>query len=404
MNNKIYLNYIEDLLLDTAKIHSWHLSPSYELIYSNHPTPAPLKNIFSLSTCNTYLKHHFEASISPLLMYDDLFFLWAAIPAYTENEHLINIHLLGPVFSSYTSDNYIKEKMDIQNMSIKSKKELLNLIEQIPVIPTAFFSNYVCQMYYTLNDTIISAGDIKLQNDPVLPNKKEKQPFISSTHTSYYYETLLLKSIQDGIPIPNIAALISSAQVGTMCPGDPLRQKKDEAISLITLFTRTAIQSGIMSEKAYTCSDYYIQSIEAVATVPEVIQLIEVMYLDITRQVHEFTCSNIHNHLVRDCMTYLDMHYKEKVNLDQLADTLGYTKYYISLRFKKETGMSISEYITKQRISYAKTMLDNPYISVQTISDELHFSTPSHFTSVFRKHTGITPTQYRNKKINTIPK
>ena len=100
------------------------------------------------------MKQHFQSSMEPFFLFDDFFFLWAAVPAYTEQKKLVNIHLLGPVFSSYTSDSYIKEKMDIKNMSVKSKTELLSLIDQIPVLPTAFLSHYVCQLYYTLNDTI----------------------------------------------------------------------------------------------------------------------------------------------------------------------------------------------------------------------------------------------------------
>ena len=114
-----------------------------------------------------FLQYIYEAALSvsmePFFLFDDFFFLWAAVPAYTEQKKLVNIHLLGPVFSSYTSDSYIKEKMDIKNMSVKSKTELLSLIDQIPVLPTAFLSHYVCQLYYTLNDALITVNDIKLQ-------------------------------------------------------------------------------------------------------------------------------------------------------------------------------------------------------------------------------------------------
>ena len=396
MNNYVYLNYIEDLFLNTASLYSWHLTPEYDFSYSNHPDFAPLKNIFSLSSCNAYMKQHFQSSMAPVFLFDDFFFLWAAVPAYTEQKQLVNIHLLGPVFSSYTSDSYIKEKMDIQNMSVKSKTELLSLIDQIPVLPTAFLSHYVCQLYYTLNDTPISVNDIKLQENPMSQRREKKEDFTASEHSPYYYETLLSQSVQDGIPFSDFSNQISSAQVGTMCPGDPLRQKKDEGIGLVTIFTRAAIQGGISFEKAYTCSDYYIQSIEAASNITEVIQLIETMYFDITNQVHEATLSAIKNPMICECITYLDTHYKEKINLEELASTLGYTKYYLSTCFKKETGVSISEYITEKRIAYAKLMLKNPSIDMQEISDELCFANPSHFSAVFKKMTGLTPTQYRN--------
>ena len=400
MNNYAYLNYIEDLFFHTATLYSWHLSPEYAFTYSNHPVSAPLKNIFMLSLCSDYMKKHFSTSDSPIFLYDDFFFLWAAIPAFTAQHQLISIHLLGPVFSSYTSDSYIKENMDIQNMSIKSKKELLNLIQQVPIIPTAFLGHYVCQLYYTLNDRSISSSDIKLQENISMQKRKEKKQFATSSHSPYFYEKLLLKSIEDGIPIPNISAQLASAQIGVMCPGDPIRQKKDEAISLITIFTRTAIQSNVSAEKAYTSSDYYIQSIEAAHTISEIIQLVETLYLDITSQVHEASVSSIRTPFLRDCITYLDSHYKEKIDLEQLANTLGYTKYYLSMCFKKELGISISEYLTNKKISYAKTLLQNPYLDMREISDELNFSNPSHFSSVFRKVEGITPSQYRKQLIH----
>ena len=188
------------------------------------------------------MKQHFQSSMEPFFLFDDFFFLWAAVPAYTEQKKLVNIHLLGPVFSSYTSDSYIKEKMDIKNMSVKSKTELLSLIDQIPVLPTAFLSHYVCQLYYTLNDALITVNDIKLQENPMSQSKEKEEDFTASEHSPYYYETLLSQSVQDGIPFPDFSNQISSAQVGTMCPGDPLRQKKDEGIGLVTIFTRAAIQ------------------------------------------------------------------------------------------------------------------------------------------------------------------
>lgn len=240
-------------------------------------------------------------------------------------------------------------------------------------------------------------NDIKLQENPISQSKEKEEDFTASEHSPYYYETLLSQSVQDGIPFPDFSNQISSAQVGTMCPGDPLRQKKDEGIGLVTIFTRAAIQGGISFEKAYTCSDYYIQSIEAASNITEVIQLIETMYFDITNQVHEATLSAIKNPMIRECITYLGTHYREKINLEELANTLGYTKYYLSTCFKKETGVSISEYIMEKRIAYAKLMLKNPSIDMQEISEELCFANPSHFSAVFKKMTGLTPTQYRNE-------
>ncbi len=146
MSNYAYLNYMEDLFLNTASLYSWHLTPEYDFSYSNHPDSAPLKNIFSLSSCNTYMKQHFQSSMEPVFLFDDFFFLWAAVPAYTEQKKLVNIHLLGPVFSSYTSDSYIKEKMDLDVQVSKLKLLKANHTSQIYRLESDIAKNFPVQI------------------------------------------------------------------------------------------------------------------------------------------------------------------------------------------------------------------------------------------------------------------
>lgn len=388
------LNFLEDLFLHTASLCLWRFSPSFELEYSNSLTVAPLKNIFTLSSSFQYMQEHFSEKNTPVFLFDDLFFLWAAVPE-SVNDSLHAVYLLGPVFSSTTSDSYVKEKMDIQNMSVKSQKTLLDIIEQIPVMPTAFFSHYICQLYYTLNGISLSTDQICMQTQTAMPVAHKKKEEASAKHDSYFLETQLLKNIEDGVLFSNFSSLFASAQIGLMCPGDPTRQKKDEAISSTTLFTRAAIRSGVPAETAYNLSDYYIQSVEAARTITEVIQITETMYSDIVRHIQAIRQSTATSSLVRDCQAYIDSHLTEAPDFEQLARELGYTKYYLTTRFKKESGMTISEYLMSRRIDYAKTLLNNPYMNIQEISESLHFSTPSHFSSVFRKLTGMTPTEYR---------
>ena len=68
------------------------------------------------------------------------------------------------------------------------------------------------------------------------------------------------------------------------------------------------------------------------------------------------------------------------------ADKLCLSANYLSDLLKKETGVSISEYIMEKRIAYAKLMLKNPSIDMQEISDELCFANPSHFSAETIRH------------------
>ncbi len=82
---------------------------------------------------------------------------------------------------------------------------------------------------------------------------------------------------------------------------------------------------------------------------------------------------------------------------DELAAMVHISPGHLGRVFKKETGMSISAYITKKRIAVAKQLLTKTSLSVTRISERVGISYSSYFTKVFREQTGLTPQEYRQK-------
>ena len=80
-----------------------------------------------------------------------------------------------------------------------------------------------------------------------------------------------------------------------------------------------------------------------------------------------------------------------------LAAKAGYTSYHLSRKFKQEMKCSIIDYIQSSKLERAKYLLENSQTTVDEISDSLGFGTRSYFTSVFKKHTGQTPSDYRKE-------
>jgi len=68
---------------------------------------------------------------------------------------------------------------------------------------------------------------------------------------------------------------------------------------------------------------------------------------------------------------------------------------YLSSLFKKETGENLREYLLRNRIEVAKSLLSRTEYSYVQISNSLAFYSQSHFTKVFKENTGYTPKQYR---------
>ena len=88
----------------------------------------------------------------------------------------------------------------------------------------------------------------------------------------------------------------------------------------------------------------------------------------------------------------------KKLEISSLAALVGYSDYYLTEKFKKETGQSIHQYIKKARINRAKMLLLSTNQSIQQIADHLAFATPNYFIRCFREEEGVTPAQFRKQK------
>lgn len=98
---------------------------------------------------------------------------------------------------------------------------------------------------------------------------------------------------------------------------------------------------------------------------------------------------------VKDVISYIHAHYQEKIEIAQLAQIAGYSKYYFVRYFSKHVGCSCTYYIQAIRLAKAKEMLRSASASISAISEQAGFDSVSYFIKVFRTQTGMTPLQYR---------
>lgn len=85
----------------------------------------------------------------------------------------------------------------------------------------------------------------------------------------------------------------------------------------------------------------------------------------------------------------------EDFSLTQLANIADLSEYHFSRMFKRATGLSPSQYFIRMRISRARRMLLETERSIIDIGMEVGYSSPSHFSQVFRREVGVTPSAYR---------
>ena len=92
---------------------------------------------------------------------------------------------------------------------------------------------------------------------------------------------------------------------------------------------------------------------------------------------------------------YIDLHFKEALTLDQLAEEGHMNKFYLSHAFKREYGVSPINYLISRRLEESKYLLAETDLSMSQIAQLLGFSSLSYFSQVFRRTQSLTPMEYR---------
>ncbi|MFC7680655.1 response regulator [Paenibacillus sp. GCM10028914] len=99
---------------------------------------------------------------------------------------------------------------------------------------------------------------------------------------------------------------------------------------------------------------------------------------------------------IRKALSYIDSHMGSyELSLTGAAEHAAMSVTYFSRFFKEETGMSFVRYVTNLRMEKAKQLLTETNLTVWAVAESIGYSTYHHFAKVFRKETGMTPTEYR---------
>lgn len=98
--------------------------------------------------------------------------------------------------------------------------------------------------------------------------------------------------------------------------------------------------------------------------------------------------------IVEAAKEYVRENYGEKLTLAAIASKIGISQGYLSSVFKKQTGGNLNDYINQMKIEKAKELLEKHEYMMYEISDMLGFENPYYFSKVFKKLTGITPSEY----------
>ena len=101
--------------------------------------------------------------------------------------------------------------------------------------------------------------------------------------------------------------------------------------------------------------------------------------------------ANVKKYLQHNYMLY-------GVSLDSISEILNINSSYFSMLFKKSFGVNFVDYLTELRINAARELLADPFLTAAEIANMVGYESPNYFTRVFKKTTGMTPTEYRKRQ------
>lgn len=213
----------------------------------------------------------------------------------------------------------------------------------------------------------------------------------------YHIEDELLDAISHG----NLSKALSvSDTMGTIrfAPrtDNELRNQKNLMITFNSLMRRSAYVAGVHPFYIDAVSSNYATLIEQCRTVDEIRDITPYMVRSYCDLVEKRSMSS-YSEPVRKILVTIDASLIGDLSLKRFANDLFLNTSYLSTLFKKEVGMTLTDYVNKNRIAYAKKLLKSTTLPVQDVAIKSGISDIHYFTRLFRRETGMSPREWRNQ-------
>lgn len=230
----------------------------------------------------------------------------------------------------------------------------------------------------------------------ILKEEEENEDSDAYRH-SYHEEQLLMQAIRDGRTGDAVRIAESmDVDVGRLSDHE-LNHWRNLAIVGITLCSRAAIEGGLSPQTAYRLSGYYIQKCDGAQDPAHLLHYRNRAIEDLTALVKEKREQPRSSNYVERCKDYVRKNYREKIYLEDIADSLGISPSYLSRHFKKETGVCLQDFINEERVYRAANLLIYSELSLPEIAQYVHFPSQSYFGKIFKQYKHITPRQFRDQ-------
>ena len=312
--------------------------------------------------------------------------------------------IAGPYTAFDVTGAFLLEKAELMKIPAHFSSRLAQFYAQLPIISDSLpllnlFTSFGEVLWGSsdafrvefASETAEPSGELFLQEQP-----NEAPLFdMQLMESRYQFENQLMDMVSHG-KLHRVEAFTESisSKMFESRVTDPVRNLKNYCIICNTLLRKAAERGGVHPFYLDRMSSDFASRIELIHDQAAGIPLLTEMVRSYCRLVRKHA-SDSYSPPVRKAVLLIENDLTRDLRLNAVARELAVSPAYLSALFKKETGKTFTEFVTQQRMIYAKHLLESSKLQVQTVAQHCGIPDVNYFTKCFKKYYGTTPRTLR---------
>lgn len=315
-----------------------------------------------------------------------------------EAEEYQGCFMIGPFLTMVPNDVFIQDVIHLNRLMRSCEKEIRQYYNMIPIMhvnSSKQIGSFVANMAMADFKEI----EVVYSKENKIPSSLAKQVWedentYSEVEARFEIEKKIMEQVSRGntkVALDMLGAFFFDASY--RMPDNILRVSKNLAFTYNTMLRIAARDGGVHPIYLHRTSDKFAILIERSTSIKELEQLHIVMTKEYCELVREVSTEG-YSLIVKQAVDYINLNFDQEVSLTLIAEKINVSPSHLSKKFKKEIGMTVTEFINTKRMKQAKVLLEKGESSITDIAILSGFDDPGYFTFVFRKLEGMTPREY----------
>ncbi|MFV0502493.1 MAG: response regulator [Lachnospirales bacterium] len=312
-------------------------------------------------------------------------------------DEIIKKYNMGELFCPNGKNNFIIFFLDDMNYS----DEVINFIN---ILKNNIYQYTNYKIYFGISSLFFDLSDVKIKYEEALESLEFI--FYAKSKTVYYYESIQFEEVEFTFNTCNFFDE-SWTQLFKEQYIELLKRYMDDEVAISILknsITQKISKLFYQVMFEYNLNDVMINRFNEKYKVADIVynseNVIELQkrIIKVVALAREELRGMIFISEIDDILSYINIHYKEKINLEEFCKEMHMSVSSFCSKFRDRTGLTFVKYINFKRVEYIKKHLRIGKMTLEDLADEVGYSNVNYMTRVFKKVTGITVSEYKKIK------